>query len=222
MQEKSRRVLSKQSGLHPDLAGVVDKHLAHLYRRPFADYNRSAFEQCMKVWGGTKPLILDAGCGVGESSIHLAQAYPDCFVMGVDQSADRLARDKSGLAVRCPENLVFARADLVDFWRLLVANGVRLTRHYLLYPNPWPKPHHLMRRWHGHPVFPALRELGGVIELRTNWDIYAEEFAFSVGRLMGATLRCEAFVADQPITPFERKYSASGHGLYRVVFEPGK
>ena len=65
-----------------------------------------------------------------------------------------------------PANAVLIRADLVDFWRLLADNGVRLARHYNLYPNPWPKIGHLARRWHGHPVFPALLELGGVPLIR--------------------------------------------------------
>jgi hypothetical protein len=50
--------------------------------------------------------------------------------------------------------MVFVRADLVDYWRLLAEAGIGLARHYILYPNPWPKIGHLARRWHAHPVFP--------------------------------------------------------------------
>jgi tRNA (guanine-N7-)-methyltransferase len=39
-------------------------------------------------------LILDAGCGVGHSTIQLARAFPDHWVIGVDQSEDRLSRKK--------------------------------------------------------------------------------------------------------------------------------
>jgi tRNA (guanine-N7-)-methyltransferase len=107
------------------------------------------------------PLILDSCCGVGESSRLLARAFPNHYVIGVDQSASRLARG-GGRAAECPANLDLVRADVVDYWRLLHEAGVRLDRHYLLYPNPWPKIGHLSRRWHGHPVFPTLLELGGV------------------------------------------------------------
>lgn len=47
-----------------------------------------------------------------------------------------------------------------------------------------PKIGHLSRRWHGHPVFPAMLELGGVLECRSNWKIYVlNEFCFAVERL---------------------------------------
>jgi tRNA G46 methylase TrmB len=43
-------------------------------------------------WDGKAPLILDAGCGVGHSTIQLAREFPDHWVIGVDQSEDRLSR----------------------------------------------------------------------------------------------------------------------------------
>lgn len=186
------------------------------YRRPILDYNREAYAIAMAAWGGATSLILDAGCGVGESSIHLARAFPDHFVIGVDQSADRIGRDKHGIVPVMPDNLVFVRADVVDFWRLAAADGLRLARHYLLYPNPWPKAHHLMRRWHGHPVFPVLRELGGVIECRSNWHIYALEFAHASTRLFGFEVSSSTIHPASPLTPFERKYQRSGHALFGV------
>ena len=54
----------------------------------------------------------------------------------------------AGQARRLSANVFFVRADLVDFWRLLAADGVRLARHHL-YPNPWPKIGQVARRWPG-------------------------------------------------------------------------
>ena len=79
------------------------------------------------------------------------------------------------------------QANLIDFWRLSVQTEWRLQKHYLLYPNPWPKKKHLQRRWHGHPVFPSILELGGELELRTNWKIYADEFNQAVNLLLTKT-----------------------------------
>ena len=100
--------------------------------------------------------------------------------------------------------------------RLLRDAQIRLARHYLLYPNPWPKIGHLARRWHGHPVFPDLPELGGRLECRSNWRIYVEEFCFALNRLTQCHAACEPYAPDVALTPFERKYMASGHPLYRV------
>ena len=117
-------------------------------------------------------MVLDSGCGTGESTVLLARRYPDCLVVGVDKSAARL--DK---APQLPANARLLRADLADIWRLMDDAGWKLAQHYLLYPNPWPKPAQLKRRWHGHPVFPDLLVLGGRLVLRSNFEVYVDEFA---------------------------------------------
>jgi len=110
------------------------------------------------------------------------------------------------------------RARVADIWRLLEKAGIRLARHYLLYPNPWPKPRHLGRRWHAHPVFPSLLALGGRLEIRTNWRIYAEEFARALALYGVEADEVVSFRPDDaPLSPFERKYAASGHELFRIV-----
>jgi len=243
MHANSRFVSSAQTAAHDQLLAQVDKHASTLFRKPVASYNRDAFEACTRAWraAGSKPLILDAGCGIGWSTLHLAAHFPEHFVIGIDQSADRLARriDWPG---GMPANCIRIRADLVDFWRLMLQAGMHPQRHYLLYPNPWPKKQHLGRRWHGHPVFPTIVALGGLFECRSNWRIYIEECAAALQRLTGietgvepylpaasATVRGMARLSDEtayaaegsgaPITPFERKYLASGHSLWRVKTE---
>ncbi|MBB5393770.1 MULTISPECIES: tRNA (guanosine(46)-N(7))-methyltransferase TrmB [unclassified Herbaspirillum] len=212
----STPISSAQTGVHEQLAGLVARHAAHAFRKPIADYNRRAFEHSLAAWraAGEAPLILDTGCGVGLSTLHLAAQYPDHFVIGIDQSADRLARNTHWEGAE-PGNLCFVRADLVDYWRLAADAGWRPARHYLLYPNPWPKIGHLARRWHGHAVFPTILQLGGHLECRSNWRIYVEEFAAALKQLSGQDTAAEPYTTDAPITPFERKYLASGHSLWR-------
>jgi tRNA G46 methylase TrmB len=216
VQANSRLVTSSQSGVHAQLHGVVAKHAATEFLKPIAAYNRAAFDIGMAAWhaAGRMPLILDAGCGVGLSTLHLATQFPDHFVIGVDQSADRLARNTAWDAA-LPSNFIRVRADLVDYWRLMHAAGIRPARHYLLYPNPWPKVGQLARRWHGHAVFPTVVALGGEFECRSNWRIYIEECAAALAQLTGMGVHCERYLTATPVTPFEQKYLASGHALWR-------
>ena len=219
MQANSRVPTSAQRGIHEHLATLLDRHLGSPFRKPYTDYNRAAFAASLERrarLAPAAPLILDSCCGVGESSIALARAFPAHYVIGVDQSESRLTRGKPGSAV-LPANLDLVRADLVDYWRLLFDAGIRLDRHYLLYPNPWPKIGHLARRWHGHPVFPTLLALGGILECRSNWRIYVDEFCFASQRLSGRPALCEAYLPDEALTPFERKYLNSGHALFRTI-----
>lgn len=221
MEGNSRFISSAQQGPHEDLPALLQRHLAHPFRKPILDYNRAACADALAAhaaFASHAPLILDAGCGVGWSTLRIAADFPDHFVIGVDQSSDRIGRGKP---LPVPANAVLIRADLIDFWRLLAENGVRLARHYNLYPNPWPKIGHLARRWHGHAVFPVWRDLGGVVECRSNWRIYIEEMAWALGVLAGQPVAAEDYATDDPQTPFEKKYLASGHGLWRCRVDFG-
>ena len=116
-------------------------------------------------------------------------------------------------------NLLLLRADLPGFWRGLNAAGIGVDVHYLLYPNPWPKQHQLARRWHGHAVLPELLALGGRLELRCNWDVYAREFAFALTLSGVGEVVPERLAVLEPITAFERKFATTGQALYRVSVE---
>lgn len=217
MHANSRPVTSNQTGIHDQLHAQTIRHVNSHYQRPIAAHSRQAFETAIAAWrsAGNKNLIIDAGCGVGLSTRKLAKHYPDCFVIGIDQSAARLAREPRWEG-DVPDNHLRVRADLVDFWRLMLHERIHPAHHYLLYPNPWPKKSQLGRRWHGHPVFPTLLALGGHIECRSNWKIYIEEFASAATQLTGVPSHCESFSpALEGLTPFEEKYRVSGHALWR-------
>lgn len=220
MYANSRTVDSAQSGPHDRLADLVRRHRDAPFRKPIAASSQTAFDKVMTQWDGRAPILLDAGCGVGWSTLKLARLFPDHFVLGVDQSEDRLSRGKPEAV---PPNVFFARADLVDFWRLLLQAGISLDRHYLLYPNPWPKIGHLTRRWHGSPAFPALIELGGHLECRSNWSIYVEELALAISVMSDHVPQCAVLDTgidlSEPLTPFERKYRDSGQVLYRLMVD---
>jgi tRNA G46 methylase TrmB len=115
------------------------------------------------------------------------------------------------------DNHVLLRVELATFWRLLLGAGHLPERHFLFYPNPWPKTGHLVRRWHGHPVFPVLLALGGEIEMRCNWDIYAQEFARAAGLATRAAIGVTEIRPERAISAFERKYLERGQRLYSVL-----
>ncbi len=221
MRANSRLVTSNQPGNHELLSETVRKHASSEFRKPLSVASEIAFGQATAAWqrhGGA--LILDAGCGVGLSTRRLAAQFPEAFVIGVDQSADRLQRDVRWPGP-APDNFITVRADLVDFWRLMATARMHPDRHYLLYPNPWPKKAHLGRRWHGHPVFPTIIALGGRIECRSNWKTYIDEFAAAAAQLTGMEVPTDALAVDPaaPLTPFEEKYLASGHSLWRCTLQ---
>lgn len=216
-------VRTTQKALHPRLSALVHKHMTTQWRQPLHAPTVETFAAL--VASGVDPgqkIVLDSGCGTGVSTRRIAKHYPDCLVIGVDKSAARLSKlPGSHFSQRCfsyrEGNTIWLRAELASFWRLALQAGWRLHRHYLLYPNPWPKPGQVLRRWHAHPVFPTLLQLGGPLELRCNWEIYAREFAAAVALAGCREVQLTEGVDSCITTPFESKYRNSGQTLYCVV-----
>ncbi len=213
----SRSVTSNQEGPHPALEATVRRHLTHPWRAPVADHDRAAFARASaRVGAAGDRLIVDSGCGTGRSSVALARRYPEALVLGLDQSRHRLQRAERRFAP-LPDNLLLLQTDCTGFWRLAAEAGWRVRRHFLLYPNPWPKSAHLKRRWHGHPVWPALLALGGTLEMRSNWSLYLREARAALA-VSGIPARLTALSpGEEALTDFEEKYAASGQPLWRLT-----
>lgn len=209
----SKIVESNQEGPHQDLTNVLTKHRDDVFQKPIADHTRQAFDALQeKLISNDLPLILDAGCGTGDSTRRLAQNHPECLVIGIDRSHTRLSKEREAV----PINTIFLRADLVDFYRLCTDNNLKVEKHYLFYPNPYPKAAHLKRRWHAHPIFPDLLKVSSQIELRTNWEIYAQEFSAALTFFSIKNEIIEKGETDDPVSPFEAKYLKSGQTAYIV------
>ena len=245
-----RSVKSNQDGIYKNLEEVVRKYATTSFLRPVADHTREAFEKvCVFVrefygagcvpavqeCSGRRPLtlVLDSGCGTGESTIHLARKFPDVPVIGIDKSAERLTKAGNDRQLEyavagsreLPANVFWVRAELLDLWRLSLekvnAGEWNILHHALYYPNPWPKESEATRRFHLHPIFPTLLRLSPVTELRTNWEIYAREFkeaASIAGDILSLNVsaECVAFNPEKPETAFERKYFEAGQVLWKV------
>ncbi len=208
-----RRYKPPQQAPREDLSDIVATHLHTPWQRPIAAHSRAAFDAIRdRVEGSTRPLIIDSCCGTGDSTRHLANAFPSSLVLGVDKSAHRLARHRRGKQ----GDYVMLRADVNDFWRLAVDAGWRPVRHYLLYPNPYPKASQIRKRWYASPALPALLGLGGILTVRANWKLYVEEFAHALG-VAGFTATMQELAAESPITGFESKYLERGNALFEMV-----
>jgi tRNA G46 methylase TrmB len=236
----SKAIITNQPGIHEKLNDVVEKHLSHPFQKPYQPHTQEAFElvnTAVKAFLAANTegeIILDACCGVGQSTRLLAKQNPQALVIGVDKSAHRINRNVDGVAKKeseenstehndnvdhiSAENYHLVRADLNDFYRLVKTANWPVSKHYILYPNPWPKAKHLQRRWHGSAVFPQMTSIGQQLILRSNWRLYLEEFqqAAALVKLQGDI---EAIPVDieKALTPFEAKYQASQQVCYQLL-----
>jgi tRNA (guanine-N7-)-methyltransferase len=214
-QGNSRRIESNQAAPHDRLSEVVGRHLKHVSQKPFSDHTVKAFEVAQRWLADHQgPIILDSCCGTGESTRVIAGQHPQARIIGVDKSIHRLEKHSSDQA----DNYLLLQADLNDFWRLARDAKWSLEKHFILYPNPYPKRKHLQRRWHAMPCFADIIGLGGELTVRSNWQIYIQEFVIALG-VAGFTSECELYPRQHttPITAFERKYWLSGQDSWQLV-----
>jgi tRNA G46 methylase TrmB len=231
----------------PDkLQNIVSKHFGtldlFLESKPIARHTAEAFELLTKsLPSDCGDLILDSGCGTGRSSLLLGHEFPECTVIGVDRSLHRLSKKQHLLGTDIVENqkafvhqvssnVWLVRAELVEFWRLLLQEEnkqkYKVTMHYLLYPNPYPKPKRVKSRWYAHPAFPLLMRLASERTIvRSNWDLYLQEFATAakiIAEPQNEFLCVDPVHTIEPhattaLTNFERKYWSVGEPTFELV-----
>jgi tRNA G46 methylase TrmB len=246
MKVDPREISTNQDSVHDDLQEIVHKYRVNDFKKPIAAHTQKAFDDII-AWLDEPSLskgpssfagdiIIDACCGVGESSLALAKQFPLAKVVGVDKSGARLAKhghyvntksaNDKGVHHKGDENeetysnvRVF-QADLNDFWRLLSQHieakksDWQVVKQCLFYPNPYPKKSQVQKRWHASPAFPSLLRCCNNIEVRSNWKIYIEEFSVALTEY-GVQSNID-LVSGDPITPFERKYSESGQQCWQL------
>lgn len=213
----ARSITTTQTEQHDKLLALVERYKSSQTQKPVNGHTQSAFDDTMAWlddWQG--PVILDSCCGVGQSTAILANRFPKAKVIGLDKSAARLAKHHA--YQNTAQNYRLVRADVVDFWRLAVASSCHFDAHYLLYPNPYPKPAQIQKRWYAHAVMPALMGLANTLYVRSNWQLYLQEFALA-SSCYGLEGELEALDSGEVMTPFEKKYMDSGQVCYQLALE---
>jgi len=214
------QIETSQASIHCDLEAIVRKHQKYPYQKPIAEHAQSVWQLLASDLGKYQGrLILDTGCGTAQSTHYLQQQFPEHLIVACDKSLARLQRNpfapwSTNQLVLKYDNVRLCRVESADFMRLCAAASCTFTQHYLLYPNPWPKAKHVMRRWHGHPVFPDLLAISQSLHVRSNWQIYIEEFAQACALFSGWKGQSERLQTATGITAFEQKYLEVGEPLY--------
>jgi tRNA G46 methylase TrmB len=210
----SKAVTSQQDCISDKLQALTERYRSRDHMKPLSQHSLHTFAK-INDWLAQRDgaVILDACCGVGESTAHLASLYPTARVIGIDKSDVRLSKHAHYAANR--DNYQVFRADIQDMLVLMTREQWRLAAQFWWYPNPYPNKHQVQKRWHASPTMPHIMGLGGDIEVRSNWRLYLEEFAW-VAQQYGRKTTIEEILSDKPVTPFERKYRASHQSCWKL------
>jgi tRNA (guanine-N7-)-methyltransferase len=183
------------------------------------------------VFGRPAPVVLDIGCGMGESSLAQAVAAPDVSILAIDVHTRGIATllrhgEEAGLT-----NVRVVLGDAVT----LIEQRVRrrsLAGARIYFPDPWPKARHHKRRL-VQPDFVALLvdrlAPGGFIHCATDDEGYAAQmlevvdaepllenpFAGFAPRHLTSSAAVGA--VDRPVTKYERRARRLGHPVRDVL-----
>ncbi len=105
----------------------------------------AAKEQLKIVPDSISQITLEIGCGHGHFLTAYAEQNPNEFCIGIDLHRGRIFKslkkaEKAGL-----KNLMFIESDSTEFLTL-IANRLKISKTWLLFPDPWPKKRHLKNR----------------------------------------------------------------------------
>jgi tRNA (guanine-N7-)-methyltransferase len=177
------------------------------------------------VFGRSAPLILDIGCGMGESTVAQASADPDSDIIALDVHTRGVATllrrvDRDQLT-----NVRTVLGDAVVFVEGRVNPGT-LAGARIYFPDPWPKARHRKRRL-VQPDFVALLSdrlrPGAFVHCATDDMDYAEQMldVFTGCSQLhnpfdGIAPRPIPGAVQRPVTKYERRARRLGHPIVDI------
>ena len=175
------------------------------------------------LFGRLAPTVLEIGFGMGETTAIIATAQPETNFLGIEVHTPGVGALLKRAAELGLANLRVVQHDAVEVLRQMIPPG-SLAGVHVFFPDPWPKKRHHKRRLlqagFVHLVAERLAP-GAYLHVATDWQDYAQAIL--------ATLRAEALLVNtapdyaprpeyRPLTKFEKRGLALGHGVWDLVF----
>ena len=196
---------------------------------------RDSFDEYAIKWTGTRtdigslfpvrrPVVIEIGFGMGESTIRIAKEHPDLNFLGIEVFLFGFSKLLYRIADAGLDNLRIMRFDAKDVLQVMVPDG-SVRGFHIFFPDPWPKKRHHNRRLI-QPQFASLLasklEKGGYIYTVTDWEEYAQQMLDVLSATPGLTNRFDGYadrVPWRPETGFERKGLEQNHEIRELWFE---
>jgi len=177
------------------------------------------------LFGRDAPLLVEIGCGSGESLVAAAIARPEWNLLAFEVYDKVLASTMSRLERAGAGNVRLVRGDAATGLEFLLQPGSANELH-TYFPDPWHKSRHAKRRLINADfvTLAASRLLpGGLWRLATDWDDYAAHIRAVFAEDSVAPLFEDATDAElagwvRPQTKFEARARAAGRTVSEFVY----
>lgn len=172
----------------------------------------------VQLFGRNAPLHVDLGCGDGSFLCEMARQFPKRNFLGIERLTKRV--EKVRRKADKIENVRVLRADTLFAVRSLLPES-SVETFYLLFPDPWPKRRHQLRRIFTPDFLDAIvvaLEQRGVLRVATDQIDYFHQ----IERLSCAHRQFQVVPQSPddslfPVTKFERKFRDQGAAIYRLT-----
>ena len=172
----------------------------------------------VQLFGRNAPLHVDLGCGDGSFLCEMARQFPKRNFLGIERLTKRV--EKVRRKADKIENVRVLRADTLFAVRYLLPES-SVETFYLLFPDPWPKRRHQLRRIFTPDFLDAIvvaLEQRGVLRVATDQIDYFHQ----IERLSRAHRQFQVVPQSPddslfPVTKFERKFRDQGAAIYRLT-----
>ena len=175
------------------------------------------------AFGRAAPTILEIGCGMGETTVAIAQAHPQNDYLGIEVHSPGVGSLLKLIEEKHVANIRIIQHDAVDVVEQMI-RPESLAGIHIFFPDPWPKKRHHKRRL----IQPRFVQLivsrlrpGGYIHLATDWQDYAEQMLNVLAHEPLLENTAAGFAPRpeyRPLTKFEQRGVKLGHGVWDLLF----
>ena len=174
---------------------------------------------------GDRPVILEIGFGMGESTLAQAMAHPDFGILAMHVHTPGVGRLLAELDDHSITNVRVIEGDALHVLHDVLPDNA-LAGIRIFFPDPWPKTKHHKRRILVPSNLDAMARTlrsGGFLHFATDWAEYAEWALETINAHAAFTLLRPneepdiASGATRPRTKFESRGIAAGRGITDLV-----
>lgn len=169
-----------------------------------------------EVFNNTNPIVLELGCGKGEYTVALAEAYPDKNFIGVDIKSNRMWVGANKALEKGMNNVAFMRAIMHRINELFDAGEV--DEIWITFPDPFIRMRsakHRLTHTRFLRLYRQILKLGGDINFKTDSD---ELFAFTQNMLQHLQITPQVVEFDVHANPTAEPMLKNVRTYYENLF----
>jgi tRNA (guanine-N7-)-methyltransferase len=172
-----------------------------------------------EVFGNTRPIVLELGCGKGEYTVGLSRMFPNQNFIGIDRKGARIWRGAKTINEEQVMNAAFMRAQIQHLGSIFEPQEI--SSIWITFPDPQPQKTREKSRMTAPRFLDMYRKLlvpGGRVHLKTD-SLPLYEYSVERANAAGATIHVStsdlyATLDADPVldikTTYEKRFLAEG------------